>query len=88
MDPGLIAHEGDILCLGFSPFNDFLLASGSLDSTLKLWALPVEGPITDDVKESLVTLSGHSNKVQLLNWNPLADNVLASGSARGETIIW
>ena len=88
VDFGLTGHEGDIMDLQFNPFNDFLLASSSLDSTVKLWSLPVEGVLEAEMASPLTTLAGHSNKVQLIKWNPLAENILASGSARGETLIW
>lgn len=50
-DLGLLAHEGDILDLEFSPFNDFLLASGSQDATIRLWELPLEGLLQENMKE-------------------------------------
>lgn len=31
------AHKGDVNCLAFHPTNEFLLASGSADKTVKLW---------------------------------------------------
>mmetsp|Transcript_15759 Transcript_15759/g.30868 ORF Transcript_15759/g.30868 Transcript_15759/m.30868 type:complete len:445 (-) Transcript_15759:627-1961(-) len=31
------AHKGDVNCLAFHPMNEFLLASGSADKTVKLW---------------------------------------------------
>lgn len=87
-DAGLSGHEGEILDLAFSPFNDFLLGSASLDGTIRLWELPVEGALTEQATESLTTLAGHSNKVQLIRWNTLANNILASGSAKGEVLVW
>ena len=31
------AHSTDVNCLSFNPFNEFLLATGGLDSVVKLW---------------------------------------------------
>lgn len=31
------AHAGEINCLSFNPFNEFLLATGSADRTVALW---------------------------------------------------
>ena len=36
------AHEAEVNCLGFNPFNEFVLATGSADKTVRGWppALP------------------------------------------------
>ncbi|CAN0543488.1 unnamed protein product, partial [Laminaria digitata] len=35
---GLIkAHSANINCLAFNPFNEFLLATGSSDTSVALW---------------------------------------------------
>ena len=33
------AHESDVNCISFNPFNEFLLATGGLDSVVALWDL-------------------------------------------------
>lgn len=31
------AHEAEVNCLGFNPFNEFVLATGSADKTVRGW---------------------------------------------------
>jgi WD40 repeat protein len=31
----VMAHEAEVNCLGFNPFNEFVLATGSADKTVR-----------------------------------------------------
>jgi len=35
------AHEAEVNCLGFNPFNEFVLATGSADKTVRNPHLPI-----------------------------------------------
>ncbi|MGB4267669.1 MAG: PDZ domain-containing protein, partial [Spirochaetota bacterium] len=71
-------HDDDVLSVAFSP-NGELLASGSLDNTVKLWN------IID--KTCIATLKGHEKDVKSVAFSP-DGKLLASGS-RDKTIkLW
>ena len=56
-------------------------------SQIKLWTIP-EGGVTENMKEATATLSGHGKPVSLLQWNPVADNVLASVGKEPSVRVW
>ena len=85
--PSYTGHTGAVLDFEFSPFNDFILATGSEDSTVKVWSIP-EGGLTANVADPLVNLTGHQKKVTLLRFHPTASNVLASASGDHSIKLW
>jgi WD40 repeat protein len=76
----LQGHKGEVLDIDFNPFAPHVIATGSDDTTIKVWSVPAEG-ITAPITASDYTLEGHQKKVTLLNWHPTASNVLMSCSA-------
>lgn len=50
------AHSSDINCIAFNPFSDFLLATGSSDSTVALWDMR-------NMSQKMHTFEGHKNGV-------------------------
>lgn len=85
--PLITGHKGAVLDTAWNPFNDYLVASASEDSTVKIWSIPEGGP-TKNMTEAAQTLSGHGRKVGGVYWHPLAENVLASSSTDGTVKIW
>jgi coronin-1B/1C/6 len=90
-------HTGSVLDFDFNPFDDSMFASGSEDTTIKIWSIPDDWEPTDDngrakkgtnLTESLVDLVGHKKKVTLLRFHPTASNVLASTSADYTVKVW
>lgn len=73
--------------MDWNPFHDYLLATGSEDSTIKVWSIPEGGP-TENITTPVVDLHGHSRKVTLLSFNPTAGNVLLSTSADNTVKLW
>ena len=57
-------HTDAVMCLAWNPLQPNCLASGSADSTVRLWDL--EG----DCGGSLSALTHHKDKVQALAWHP------------------
>uniref|UniRef100_A0A6U0GPC1 Coronin n=1 Tax=Helicotheca tamesis TaxID=374047 RepID=A0A6U0GPC1_9STRA len=95
--PIVQGHKGAVLDLGFSPFDDSMLASASEDTTIKLWSIPENWEPTDEggnakagerLSESLTDLVGHRKKVTLLKFHPTASNVLASTSSDHTVKVW
>lgn len=70
-------HKHKVLDFAFSPFDDNLLATSAEDNLIKLTRIPDEG-LTEDIKESDVTLSGNEKKVTGIAFHPTANGVIAS----------
>lgn len=71
-------HAEAVVALSFSP-NSLHLASGSGDTTLRLWDLTTETP--------LHTCTGHKNWVLVVSWSPDSKKI-ASACKSGEIRIW
>lgn len=67
-------HSNGVMCL---QFDDTILASGSYDSTIKLWNI--------ETGEEIRTLTGHELGVRCLQFD---DTKLASGSLDGKVKVW
>ena len=63
--PMIIGHSGPVLDFDFYPFDESFVATGSEDTTIKLWQIPQEG-IKEDLVTPLVSLEGHGKKVFFL----------------------
>lgn len=75
------AHESDINCISFNPMNEFLLATGSTDSTVALWDMR-------NMKQRVHSFEGHKGGVYQLSWAPFSETVLASCSSDRRVHIW
>jgi len=75
------AHSMDINCLSFSPYDPFLLATGSSDTTVKLWD-------TRNLKSCLHELTGHTKEVYQVQWAPFNATILGSCGADRRVHIW
>lgn len=73
-------HSDLVTDLDFSPFDDFLLASGSADRTIKLWRLSSTGEALPSVPG--VVLGPEELPVDVLQFHPTADGVLVSTAGR------
>ena len=73
------SHETAVLCLAWNRNHESLLASGSADTTVKLW----------DVNEAAckMTYTHHKREVQAVAWNPVESTVLLSGSMDGAVAV-
>lgn len=85
--PILTAHSGPVLDFDFNPFHDGIIATGSDDTTIKIWGIP-DGGLTQNITAPLVDINAHNKKVTLLQFHPTASNVLASASADPNVKVW
>ncbi|KAK9749225.1 hypothetical protein RND81_02G111100 [Saponaria officinalis] len=74
----IAAHKGAVLSLAFSPDGKHL-ASGSSDTTVRLWDLNTQTPWH--------TCVGHTHSVLSIAWSP-DSKYLVSGSKAGELQCW
>ncbi|NXL73042.1 DAW1 factor, partial [Leptocoma aspasia] len=71
-------HSAEIVCLSFNP-QSTLLATGSMDTTAKLWDL--------EKGEEVATLNGHSAEVIALSFNTTGDRII-TGSFDHTVAVW
>lgn len=85
--PVLFGHKSNVLDFDFHPFNEHLIATGSEDTSIKLWRIPEDG-LKENCGESITDLHGHGKKVTILRFHPTANNILGSLSADHTVKIW
>ncbi|CAM1316049.1 CORO7 (predicted) [Pycnogonum litorale] len=79
--PLIHAHSDTITDFEFSPFDDGLLATGSSDTTIKLWQIPESGVAEgDSISSPIYTLTEENRRVENVVFNPAAEFILASSS--------
>lgn len=67
------AHQGDILCIDWNKYQNFQVATGSVDQSIKIWDLRSPTP-----KIPLHKLSGHYRAVKRLRFSPFSPSQLVS----------
>eukprot|EP00667_Euglena_gracilis_P018098 EG_transcript_19175 len=85
--PGLVGHTAPVIDWAFHPFNEYILATASEDTTLRIWSLPEDG-LQENVEAAAQVLEGHGRKVGILRFHPSADNVLASAAMDHAVRLW
>ncbi|XP_058426135.1 coronin-7 isoform X2 [Diceros bicornis minor] len=71
-------HSDLVTDLDFSPFDDFLLATGSADRTVKLWRLPAPGQALPSGPG--LVLGPVDVQVEVLQFHPTVDGILVSAA--------
>jgi len=77
----VVAHQSEVNSLAFNPFNEWLLATGSMDKTVKLFDLR-------KLSCSLHTFSNHTDQVFQIEWSPMNETILASSGADRRLMVW
>ena len=75
------AHYDEVLACDWNKISPNILATGSVDKTIKIW----------DLRKSdrpLRTLFGHSYAITSLDWSPHSDTLLASTSYDLSCATW
>ncbi|KNC83545.1 histone-binding protein RBBP7 [Sphaeroforma arctica JP610] len=73
-------HTAEVTCLAFNPFNEFIVATGSVDKTAAIWDIR-------NLKKSLHTLS-HIDEVVQVAWSPRHETILASSGSDRRLMVW
>ncbi|NP_001105556.1 Histone-binding protein MSI1 [Zea mays] len=77
----VVAHQGEVNCLAFNPFNEWVVATGSTDKTVKLFDLR-------KIDTSLHTFDCHKEEVFQVGWSPKNETVLASCCLGRRLMVW
>eukprot|EP01091_Cochliopodium_minus_P020486 TRINITY_DN8982_c0_g1_i1.p1 TRINITY_DN8982_c0_g1~~TRINITY_DN8982_c0_g1_i1.p1 ORF type:complete len:419 (+),score=125.98 TRINITY_DN8982_c0_g1_i1:455-1711(+) len=77
----VVAHKDNANCLSFNPFSEYILATGSSDTTVALWDLR-------NLNNKLHSFESHSKEVFQLSWAPFNETILASSSWDRRVMIW
>ncbi|RLN27238.1 hypothetical protein BBJ28_00019952 [Nothophytophthora sp. Chile5] len=75
------AHTAEVNCLAFSPFSEYLLATGSADKHVNLWDMR-------NMKAKLHSFEGHNDEVYQIQWSPHNETILGSCSADRRLHVW
>jgi len=89
-NPGLFTgHQNAVLDLAFNPFNDRIIATVSEDCYGKVWEIPKDSNGNfNRIDTPVQNLKGHKRKVGALEWNLVADNILATAGTDYDLKIW
>jgi len=87
--PKVHAHSSLIYDVQFSPVDDALLATGADDGAVKAFRLPDDSAgLTEDITTAAAVLQGHRRRVNTVRFNPVASNVLITGSNDKTVRVW
>ncbi|CAH0492844.1 unnamed protein product [Peronospora farinosa] len=75
------AHTAEVNCLAFSPFSEYLVATGSADKHVNLWDMR-------NMKAKLHSFEGHNDEVYQIQWSPHNETILGSCSADRRMHVW
>lgn len=75
------AHEAEVNCLSFNPFNEYVVATGSADKTVALWDLR-------NLRKKLHTFESHQEEVFQVGWSPHHEAILSSSGADRKLMVW
>ncbi|XP_040217066.1 LOW QUALITY PROTEIN: coronin-2A [Rana temporaria] len=85
--PKVCGHRGNVLDIKWNPFDDYVIASCSEDSSVKIWDIP-KPYSTKNITNARKELLGHSRRVGLIEWHPTASNIIFSTAYDYKIMIW
>ncbi|KAK7751075.1 Coronin-like protein crn1 [Diatrype stigma] len=86
-------HTAVVTDTDWNPFDDRIIASASDDGKVMIWQVPQDFTLFTDAEEPadvapIAKFTGHTRKVGQVNFNPAAENILASASGDLTIKIW
>jgi len=85
--PTISTHKGVVFDFDFHPFIDNMIATGSEDTHVCISKFPMGG-LKKTIMEPEVRLLGYGKKVALVEFNPSANSILATGSFDRTIRVW
>ncbi|KAL3635275.1 hypothetical protein CASFOL_019822 [Castilleja foliolosa] len=75
------AHERKVKCLSFNPLNDWAIATGSVDKTVRLFDIR-------SFSKPFHIFESHTEEIVQVGWNPKNETILASSCLGQRLMIW
>lgn len=75
------AHQGEILAMDFNKYNEFIVATGSVDRSIRLWD-------RRNPAQPIMQLFGHGLAVRRIKCHPFHGDQLVSGSYDMSVVVW
>ena len=75
------AHQAEVNCLAFNPFNEYVLATGSADKTVALFDIR-------NLSHRMHTFTSHTEEVFQIGWSPKHETILSSCGADRRLMCW
>ena len=75
------AHQAEVNCLSFNPFNEYVLATGSADKTVAIFDIR-------NLSQRVHTFQNHTEEVFQIGWSPKHETILASCGADRRLMCW
>lgn len=78
---GVRAHDSDVNCVAFNPYDEYTLVTGGSDNAVKLWDIR-------KLVQPMHTMEGHEEGVYQVSWSTVKKNLLASSSEDRRVYVW
>lgn len=75
------AHKGEINCISFNSFSEFILATGSADRSVALWDMR-------NLTTKIHSFENHADEILQVEWSPFNEAILASASSDRRVNVW
>ena len=83
---GFIVENSNILDMEFSPFDNNILCHSNENNNVIISKITEENENNMNISSSIY--KGHVKKVNFVNFNPIASNIMCSSTSYGELHIW
>jgi len=82
-----VINTATVMDFAWDPFNNSRLAVVTDDGAINLWEIP-EGGLYHQVNEPTVRIPAHSEKVNIIKFNPLVSDIVATSAFDWQVKIW
>ena len=82
-----VINTATVMDFAWDPFNNSRLAVVTDDGAINLWEIP-EGGLYHQVNEPTVRIPAHSEKVNIIKFNPLASDIVATSGFDWQVKVW
>lgn len=82
-----LVQGSNVMDFAWDPFDDRRLAVACDDGIVKIWTIPANG-LTEPTNEPSAEFQAHNDKIYFLKFNPVARDVLATGSFDMTVKVW